>query len=135
MSASVITEQQNLSLPDESYQSPHLVRRSIVTNSQVDQSSTVNELSQQQYPNTIWTRFIEKHRFGKEILVGAGMTGVFIIMFIVLGTLGVFKNAEYRGLAGIPSVGTTKYNGDSWGTSTPGHFDMGGKGDGTYYGK
>ncbi|KAI8344388.1 hypothetical protein BC941DRAFT_447357 [Chlamydoabsidia padenii] len=84
-------------------------------------------------PDTIWTRFIVKYRFGKAILVTGGITGVLVIMFIVLGILGVFKNAEYRGMAGIPSVGSSKYDGDSWGTATEGHFAMGGKGDGTYY--
>ncbi|KAI8073845.1 hypothetical protein BC940DRAFT_289345 [Gongronella butleri] len=84
-------------------------------------------------PSTIWTRFVDKYRFGRAILVAAGLTGVFVIMFIILGSLGVFKNAEYRGLFGLPSVGSSKYEGDSWGTSEPGHFNMGGKGDGTYY--
>ncbi|CAO3648562.1 unnamed protein product [Cunninghamella echinulata] len=132
MSTSVITEQPTI--PEHTYQSPQLFRKSVINTSQTEQASTINDLSQQQqYPNTIWTRFIEKYRLGKGILVGSGMAGVFIIMFIVLGALGVFKNAEYRGLAGIPSVGTTKYEGDSWGTAAEGHFDMGGKGDGTYY--
>ncbi|ORZ21566.1 RlpA-like double-psi beta-barrel-protein domain-containing protein-containing protein [Absidia repens] len=87
----------------------------------------------EQVPHTIWTQFIEKYRFGKAILVSGGITGVFVIMFVVLGSLKVFSNSTYRGLAGIPSVGSSKYDGDSWGTATEGHFDMGGKGDGTYY--
>ncbi|ORZ24152.1 RlpA-like double-psi beta-barrel-protein domain-containing protein-containing protein [Absidia repens] len=84
-------------------------------------------------PDTIWTRIIARYRFGKGMLVGGGIAGVFVIMFIVLGSLGVFHNAEYRGMAGIVSVGSSKYDGDSWGTATEGHFNMGGKGDGTYY--
>jgi hypothetical protein len=97
-------------------------------------STTPRWLIEEQ-PDTVWTRFIAKYRFGKAILVASGVTGVFVVMFIVLGALGVFKNAEYRGMAGIPSVGSSKYEGDSWGTATEGHFSMGGKGDGTYYGK
>lgn len=96
---------------------------------------TTDLWEKQDIPNTIWTRFAAKYRFGKALLVTGGMTGVFVIMFIVLGSLNVFTNSTYRGLAGIPSVGSSKYDGDSWGTATEGHFDMGGKGDGTYYGK
>ncbi|KAI9493637.1 RlpA-like double-psi beta-barrel-protein domain-containing protein-containing protein [Zychaea mexicana] len=83
-------------------------------------------------PTTIWTRFVDRYRFGKLILVGAGMFGVIAVMLIVLGTLDVLRNRTYRSTLGI-SVGGTKYEGDSWGTVSAGHFDMGGKGDGTYY--
>jgi hypothetical protein len=85
-------------------------------------------------PPTIWTKFNSRFKYGQYILVGAGLLGVFVIMFIVLGTLHVFKNQRYRDELGMTSVGSTKYKGDSWGTATEGHFDMGGTGDGTYYG-
>lgn len=81
-------------------------------------------------PPTIWTRFNAKFRFGKLILVGLGAFGVILIMFIVIGTLGVFKNQRYRNEAGI-SIGKPKYPGTSsgaWATN-----DMNGQGDGTYY--
>ncbi|KAI8379645.1 RlpA-like double-psi beta-barrel-protein domain-containing protein-containing protein [Radiomyces spectabilis] len=83
-------------------------------------------------PPTIWTRFAEQYRYGRWILLGLGMLGVFTVMFIVLGTLGILKNRTYRAKLGFGSVGKTKYEGDSWGSATP-NFDMGGKGDGTYY--
>ncbi|KAG0173623.1 hypothetical protein DFQ28_011115 [Apophysomyces sp. BC1034] len=85
------------------------------------------------YPQTIWTRIIEKYRHGKLMLVAAGCAGVMLVMFVVLGTLGVFKNQVYRDKLGLPSIGKTRYEGESSGTATPGHFDMSGKGDGTYY--
>lgn len=82
-------------------------------------------------PPTIWTKFNEKFRFGKIILVVAGAIGVFVVMFIVLGVLDVFHNKRYQSETGI-SIGKTKFPGDSsgaWETN-----DMSGKGDGTYYG-
>ncbi|KAI9360507.1 hypothetical protein BD770DRAFT_419048 [Pilaira anomala] len=81
-------------------------------------------------PPTIWTKFNEKFRFGKIILVVAGVIGVFVVMFIVLGVLDVFHNKRYQSETGI-SIGKTKFPGDSsgaWETN-----DMSGKGDGTYY--
>ncbi|KAI9274735.1 RlpA-like double-psi beta-barrel-protein domain-containing protein-containing protein [Phascolomyces articulosus] len=83
-------------------------------------------------PSTIWTRIADRYRFGKWLIVGAGIFGIIAVMFIVLGTLDVLRNRTYRNELGW-SVGKTKYEGDSWGTATAGHFDMGGKGDGTYY--
>ncbi|KAF7729463.1 hypothetical protein EC973_004443 [Apophysomyces ossiformis] len=85
------------------------------------------------YPQTIWTRIADKYRHGKLMLIGAGWTGILIVTLVVLGTLGVFRNQVYRDKLGLPSVGKTKYPGESTGTATPGHFDMSGKGDGTYY--
>lgn len=86
-------------------------------------------------PVTIWTRIADRFRFGKLLLVGAGLVGVFAVMFIVLGTLEVFKNRNYRAFLPGASVGQSEYPGDSWGTVSEGHFDLSGKGDGTYYGK
>lgn len=83
-------------------------------------------------PPTVWTKFNARFRFGKCILVAAGACGIFIVMFIVIGTLGVFKNTRYRAEAGI-SIGTTKYPGNSSGAWA--NNDMSGQGDGTYYGK
>lgn len=83
-------------------------------------------------PPTIWSRFNAKFRFGKWILVTLGAFGIILVMFIVIGTLGVFKNQRYRNEAGI-SIGTTKYNGESSGSWE--NKDMSGQGDGTYYGK
>ncbi|OBZ88586.1 hypothetical protein A0J61_03365 [Choanephora cucurbitarum] len=82
-------------------------------------------------PPTIWTKFNDRFKFGKYILLGAGIFSIFLIMFIVLGTLGVFKNQRYRNELGISSIGHTKYPGDSWGEWSEG--SKGGKGDGTYY--
>ncbi|KAI7860839.1 RlpA-like double-psi beta-barrel-protein domain-containing protein-containing protein [Circinella umbellata] len=84
-------------------------------------------------PSTIWTRIADRYRFGKWLVVGAGLFGIFAVMFIVLGTLDVLRNRKYRSELGLGSVGKTKYDGESWGTAAEGHFDMGGKGDGTYY--
>ncbi|KAL1933159.1 hypothetical protein VTP01DRAFT_8837 [Rhizomucor pusillus] len=84
-------------------------------------------------PVTIWTRIADRFRFGKLLLVGAGLVGVFAVMFIVLGTLEVFKNRNYRAFLPGASVGQSEYPGDSWGTVSEGHFDLSGKGDGTYY--
>lgn len=83
-------------------------------------------------PPTIWTKFNAKFRFGKLILLGSGIFGMFVIMFIVIGSLGVFKNTRYRSEAGI-SIGTSKYPGTSSGDWAAG--DKSGSGDGTYYGK
>lgn len=83
-------------------------------------------------PPTVWTKFNAKHRFGKWILLGCGTFGIFVIMFIVIGSLGVFKNQRYRNEAGI-SIGTSKYPGTSSGDWASGN--MSGSGDGTYYGK
>ena len=83
-------------------------------------------------PPTVWTKFNARFRFGKWILLGLGILGVFLIMFIVIGTLGVFKNQRYRNEAGI-SIGKPKYPGNSsgaWATN-----NMSGQGDGTYYGE
>lgn len=85
-------------------------------------------------PPTVWTRFNEKYRFGKLILVAAGCLGIIIVMLSVLGGLGVYKNTRYRNQVGISSIGKTRYKGDSWGTAKPGEFTMGGQGDATYYG-
>ncbi|ORY98030.1 RlpA-like double-psi beta-barrel-protein domain-containing protein-containing protein [Syncephalastrum racemosum] len=84
-------------------------------------------------PSTIWTRFVDRFRFGKPLLVGAGVAAIVAIMLIVLGTLGIFENRRYRSMLGWTSVGQTKYEGDSWGTATAGQFNLSGKGDGTYY--
>ncbi|ORX52465.1 hypothetical protein DM01DRAFT_1336837 [Hesseltinella vesiculosa] len=84
-------------------------------------------------PSTIWTRFVDKYRFGRLILIAGGIAFEFLVMFVVLGSLGVFQNAEYRSLLGMPSVGSSQNPGNSWGTSSPGNFNMGGEGDGTYY--
>ncbi|CEI99522.1 hypothetical protein G6F70_000073 [Rhizopus microsporus] len=84
-------------------------------------------------PPTVWTRFNEKYRFGKLILVAAGCLGIIIVMLSVLGGLGVYKNTRYRNQVGISSIGKTRYKGDSWGTAKPGEFTMGGQGDATYY--
>ena len=86
-------------------------------------------------PSTIWTRIADRYRFGKWLVVGAGLFGIIAVMFIVLGTLDVLRNRTYRSELGLGSVGKTKFDGESWGTASEGHFDMGGKGDGTYYGK
>lgn len=87
-------------------------------------------------PVTIWTRIADRFRFGKLLLVGAGLAGVLVVMFIVLDTLEVFENRNYRALLpGAGSVGQSEYPGDSWGTVSEGHFNLSGKGDGTYYGK
>lgn len=83
-------------------------------------------------PPTIWTKFNAKFRFGKIILVALGACGIIMVMFIVIATLGVFKNQRYRNEAGI-SIGTTKYPGDSSGSWA--NHNMSGQGDGTYYGK
>ncbi|KAI8978379.1 hypothetical protein BDB01DRAFT_726295 [Pilobolus umbonatus] len=84
-------------------------------------------------PPTIWTKFNARYRFGKWILVGLGLTGIIAVMFITLGVLDIFSNNRYRNQVPLTSIGKTVYDGDSWGTATEGHFDMGGKGDGTYY--
>ncbi|CEP06862.1 hypothetical protein [Parasitella parasitica] len=81
-------------------------------------------------PPTIWTRFNVKFKFGKAILLGSGGLGIFTLMLIVLGTLGVFKNKRYRNEVGI-SIGKSKYKGDSRGSWA--NNDINGEGDGTYY--
>lgn len=86
-------------------------------------------------PSTIWTRFTHRYRFGKLILAGVGLTGVIAVVLLVLGTLDVFHNPRYQSIIGAGSIGQTKYPGDSWGTVSEGHFNLSGKGDGTYYGK
>ncbi|KAI9318059.1 RlpA-like double-psi beta-barrel-protein domain-containing protein-containing protein [Dichotomocladium elegans] len=83
-------------------------------------------------PVTIWTRIVDRYRFGKLLLVGSGLFGVIAVMLIVLGTLDVFHNHRYRNTLGV-SIGTTKYEGDSWGTVSEDEFNLSGKGDGTYY--
>ena len=109
-----------------------------VSSSTIPESQAYHQLEKEKelpplLPSTIWTRIAEKYRFGKLLLVGGGLFGIFAVMLIVLGTLDVFRNRSYRSKLGI-SVGTSKYEGDSWGTATEDKFDMGGKGDGTYYG-
>ncbi|KAI9486325.1 MAG: RlpA-like double-psi beta-barrel-protein domain-containing protein-containing protein [Benjaminiella poitrasii] len=82
-------------------------------------------------PPTIWARFNSKYRFGKQILVASGAMAIFVVMFIVLGTLGVFKNKRYRNEIGISSIGKTKYPGHSSGSWESNTKE--GEGDGTYY--
>ncbi|KAI7900992.1 RlpA-like double-psi beta-barrel-protein domain-containing protein-containing protein [Cokeromyces recurvatus] len=82
-------------------------------------------------PPTVWTEFNAKYKYGKQILATIGSLGIFSIMFIVLGVLGVYKNQRYRNEIGISSIGKTRYQGKSsgsWETNT-----KMGEGDGTYY--
>ncbi|CAO0791910.1 unnamed protein product [Mucor circinelloides] len=99
-----------------------------------DSSSDVSKFTERDPlitpPPTIWTRFNAKFKFGKFILLGAGALGIFTVMLIVLGTLGVFKNKRYRNEVGI-SIGKSKYKGDSRGSWA--NNDISGEGDGTYY--
>ncbi|KAI8138615.1 RlpA-like double-psi beta-barrel-protein domain-containing protein-containing protein [Fennellomyces sp. T-0311] len=108
-----------------------------VNSSTIPESQAYHQLEKEKelpplLPSTIWTRIVDKYRFGKLMLVGGGLFGIIAVMFIVLGTLDVLRNRTYRSNLGI-SVGKSKYEGDSWGTATSDKFDMGGKGDGTYY--
>jgi hypothetical protein len=102
-----------------------------------DSSSNVSQFTEKTPlitpPPTIWTRFNGRYKYGKHILLAAGIQGILLIMFIVIGTLGVFKNKRYRNEVGVTSIGKTKYKGDSRGSWTNG--DISGEGDGTYYGK
>ncbi|KAI9014495.1 RlpA-like double-psi beta-barrel-protein domain-containing protein-containing protein [Phycomyces nitens] len=84
-------------------------------------------------PDTLWTRLINKYRYGRLGLIALGIIGVLVVMFIILGTLDVFKNELYRTRLGLPSIGKTKYKGSSSGTATEGDFNISGQGDGTYY--
>ncbi|KAI9316646.1 hypothetical protein BX666DRAFT_2027478 [Dichotomocladium elegans] len=84
-------------------------------------------------PSTIWTRIAARYRFGKQLLVGAGICGVIAVMFIVIGTLDVFSNQKYQAAIGSVSIGETLYPGNSWGTVSEGFFNLSGEGDGTYY--
>lgn len=101
-----------------------------------DSSSNVSKFSERTPlttpPPTIWTKFNARYKFGKYILLAAGILSILLIMFIVIGTLGVFKNKRYQNEAGI-SIGKSKYEGDSQGSFA--NHDISGKGDGTYYGK
>jgi hypothetical protein len=102
-----------------------------------DSSSNVSKFTERTPlitpPPTIWTKFNARYKLGKYILLAAGMLGILLIMFIVLGTLGVFKNTRYRNEVGVSSIGATKYKGDSRGSWA--NNDISGEGDGTYYGR
>lgn len=102
-----------------------------------DSSSNVSEFTEREPlitpPPTVWSKFTDKHRFGKMLLLIAGAFGIFVVMFIVLGTLDVFHNNRYRAEVGVSSIGTTEYEGKSAGSWSDG--DKNGSGDGTYYGK
>lgn len=102
-----------------------------------DNTSDVSKISEQEPlvtpPPTIWTKFNKKHRHGRLILVSAGLLGMVLIMFIVLGSLGVFHNTRYRNEAGVSSIGRKQYPGTSSGGWA--NNDKKGSGDGTYYGK
>ncbi|OAD72253.1 hypothetical protein PHYBLDRAFT_65702 [Phycomyces blakesleeanus NRRL 1555(-)] len=80
-------------------------------------------------PATLWTRLSNRYRYGRLGLIISGILGVFVVMFIIIGTLGVFKNELYRTRLGLPSVGKTKYKGSSTGTATEGDFNISGEGD------
>lgn len=99
-----------------------------------DSSSDVSKFTERDPlitpPPTIWAKFNGRFKFGKFILLGAGALGIFTVMLIVLGTLGVFKNKRYRNEVGI-SIGKSKYKGDSRGSWA--NNDISGEGDGTYY--
>ncbi|KAJ2965048.1 hypothetical protein NQZ79_g78 [Umbelopsis isabellina] len=86
-------------------------------------------------PSNIVTRFLNRHKYGLWLLIGAKILVVLAITLGVLGGLGYLTpHASSSDLAvSGPSVGATKYPGTSNGTATPGHFDMSGSGDGTYY--
>jgi hypothetical protein len=87
-------------------------------------------------PSNIVTRFLNRHKYGLWLLIGAKIIVILAITLGVLGGLGYLTpHVSNSGLAvSGPSVGSTKYPGSSNGTATPGHFDMSGSGDGTYYG-
>lgn len=106
------------------------------TTSTIPATQAYNQLDNE-LPSTIWTRIIDRFRYGKLMLVGSGFVGVLAVMFIVLGSLDVFHNNRYRSALGLgPSSGDhSKFEGDSWGSVSADHFDLHGKGDGTYYGK
>lgn len=106
------------------------------TTSTIPATQAYNQLDNE-LPSTIWTRIIDRFRYGKLMIVGSGFAGVLAVMFIVLGSLDVFHNNRYRSALGLgPSSGAhSKYEGDSWGSVSADHFDLHGKGDGTYYGK
>ncbi|KAM3583820.1 hypothetical protein VKS41_003791 [Umbelopsis sp. WA50703] len=86
-------------------------------------------------PSNIVTRFLNRHKYGLWLLIGAKIIVILAITLGVLGGLGYLTpHVSNSGLAvSRPSVGSTKYPGSSNGTATPGHFDMSGSGDGTYY--
>lgn len=101
-----------------------------------DSSSNVSEFTEREPlitpPPTVWTKFNAKYKFGKLILLVAGIFGIIVVMLIVLGTLDVFHNNRYREEVGVTSVGTTQYEGKSSGSWSDG--TKSGSGDGTYYG-
>ncbi|KAG2178102.1 hypothetical protein INT43_003355 [Umbelopsis isabellina] len=91
--------------------------------------------SDRRIPSNIVTRFLNRHKYGIWFLITAQILVALAITLGVLGGLGhLTPHASSSDLAvSGPSVGATKYPGTSNGTATPGHFDMSGSGDGTYY--
>jgi hypothetical protein len=86
-------------------------------------------------PSTFVTRFLARTKYGLWILIATKILVVLTVTLGVLGGLGYLSPHFGSDLAvSAPSVGATKYPGTSNGTATPGHFDMSGSGDGTYYG-
>jgi hypothetical protein len=87
-------------------------------------------------PSTFVTRLLARTKYGLWILIATKILVVLVVTLGVLGGLGYLTPHSSSDLAvSSPSVGATKYPGTSNGTATPGHFDMSGSGDGTYYGK
>ena len=85
--------------------------------------------------STFVTRFLARTKYGLWILIATKILVLLTVTLGVLGGLGYLSPHFGSDLAvSAPSVGATRYPGTSNGTATPGHFDMSGSGDGTYYG-
>jgi hypothetical protein len=85
--------------------------------------------------SNVLKRFLARSKYRLWTLVASIILVLMAIIFGVLGGLGKLSphNSSDLAVSGV-SIGATKYPGTSNGTATPGHFDMYGSGDGTYYG-
>ena len=85
--------------------------------------------------SNLLTRFLARSKYRLWILIASIILVLLAIILGVLGGLGKLSphNSSDLAVSGT-SIGATKYPGTSNGTATPGHFDMYGSGDGTYYG-
>ncbi|KAG2186938.1 hypothetical protein INT44_003166 [Umbelopsis vinacea] len=84
--------------------------------------------------SNVLTRFLARSKYRLWILIASIILVLLAIILGVLGGLGKLSPHSSSDLAvSGPSIGATKYPGTSNGTATPGHFEMYGSGDGTYY--
>ncbi|KAI8581544.1 hypothetical protein K450DRAFT_231820 [Umbelopsis ramanniana AG] len=84
--------------------------------------------------SNVLSRFLAKSKYRLWIFIASIILVLLAIILGVLGGLGKLSPHSSSDLAvSGPSIGATKYPGTSNGTATPGHFDMYGSGDGTYY--